>query len=347
MCMPKKIDKKSGSISYNRFEYQITQALNLAISLYDKYNYLIILEHYDDITLFENNNNIKDIHHYQVKTKNVQYTKFEKILKEGFLDNLIGHLNDNNINDVKEISLIINCRIIIDKKKYEIDTIIKPDTTNNILSKIKDHYKDNDNIDFLEKTMNLIISDISLQNHIELRKARIREFVSHKYQNAGYDALNSVVLRLETLFTKMQSDESLTNDSKFEDVKKKKGFSKDDFNDIIKNAIKISIPEFHKIEEYAKFEEKEIDDYKLSYIDIQSGISLKKDIYNFSLQLVENYIQGNELNDLDDIIKYSKQCKECILNNNDNLILKSYDNTKYIEMLCIILLCNKYTKELQ
>ncbi|AFR70157.1 hypothetical protein B2904_orf812 [Brachyspira pilosicoli B2904] len=74
---------------------------------------------------------------------------------------------------------------------------------------------------------------------------------------------------------------------------------------------------------------------------------MKKDIYNFSLQLVENYIQGNELNDLDDIIKYSKQCKECILNNNDNLILKSYDNTKYIEMLCIILLCNKYTKELQ
>ena len=260
--MPKKIDKKSGSISYNRFEYQITQALNLAISLYDEYNYLIILEYYDDITLFENNDDIKDVHYYQVKTRDVKCINFETILENGFLDNLIGHLNDNNINDVKEISLIINCRIKIDNKKYEIDTIIKPDATNNILSKIKEHYKDNNNIAFLEKTMNLIISDISLQNHIELIEARIREFVSKKYKNAGHDALNSVVLRLVNFFTKMQSNESLTDDSKFEDVKKKKGFSKDDFNDIIKNAIKISIPEFHKIEEYAKFEKNEIDDTK-------------------------------------------------------------------------------------
>ena len=266
--MPKKIDKKSGSISYNRFEYQITQALNLAISLYDEYNYLIILEYYDDITLFENNDDIKNVHYYQVKTRDVKCINFETILENGFLDNLIGHLNDNNINDVKEISLIINCRIKIDNKKYEIDTIIKPDATNNILSKIKEHYKDNNNIAFLEKTMNLIISDISLQNHIELIEARIREFVSEKYKNAGHDALNSVVLRLENLFTKMQSNESLTDESKIEDIKKSKGFSKEQFNNIMRMSIKISAPAFSEIEKYVKFNENEIPQYKISYVDI-------------------------------------------------------------------------------
>lgn len=341
--MPKKIDKKSGSISYNRFEYQITQALNLAISLYDKYNYLIILEHYDDITLFENNNNIKDIHHYQVKTKNVQYTKFEKILKEGFLDNLIGHLNDNNINDVKEISLIINCRIIIDKKKYEIDTIIKPDTTNNILSKIKDHYKNNDNIDFLEKTMNLIISDISLQNHIELIEARIREFVSEKYKNAGHDALNSVVLRLENLFTKMQSNESLTDESKIEDIKKSKGFSKEQFNNIMRMSIKISAPAFSEIEKYVKFNENEIPQYKISYVDILETEYWNSD-YNIKiLELIEEFIKNNEFNKKEEtIIEYSKKCKTYISNN--EYYLDSKDDNKHIELICMILMYNKHIK---
>lgn len=262
--MPKKIDKKSGSISYNRFEYQITQALNLAISLYDKYNYLIILEHYDDITLFENNNNIKDIHHYQVKTKNVQYTKFEKILKEGFLDNLIGHLNDNNINDVKEISLIINCRIIIDKKKYEIDTIIKPDTTNNILSKI-------------------------------------------------------------------------------EDIKKSKGFSKEQFNNIMRMSIKISAPAFSEIEKYVKFNKNEIPQYKISYVDILETEYWNSD-YNIKiLELIEEFIKNNEFNKKEEtIIEYSKKCKTYISNN--EYYLDSKDDNKHIELICMILMYNKHIK---
>lgn len=45
------LDKKSGSLAYNRFEMQISQTLHMAIELYSNLNYLLVLDHYDDITL--------------------------------------------------------------------------------------------------------------------------------------------------------------------------------------------------------------------------------------------------------------------------------------------------------
>ena len=47
------LDKKSGSLAYNRFEMQISQTLHMAIELYSNLNYLLVLDHYDDITLFK------------------------------------------------------------------------------------------------------------------------------------------------------------------------------------------------------------------------------------------------------------------------------------------------------
>ena len=40
------LDKKSGSLAYNRFEMQISQTLHMAIELYSNLNYLLVLDHY-------------------------------------------------------------------------------------------------------------------------------------------------------------------------------------------------------------------------------------------------------------------------------------------------------------
>ncbi len=46
------LDKKSGSLAYNRFEMQISQTLHMAIELYSNLNYLLVLDHhYDDISV--------------------------------------------------------------------------------------------------------------------------------------------------------------------------------------------------------------------------------------------------------------------------------------------------------
>lgn len=62
------IDKKSGSLAYNRFEMQISQALHMAIELYPNLNYLLVLDHYDDITLFDDDVLPETVSYYQMKT---------------------------------------------------------------------------------------------------------------------------------------------------------------------------------------------------------------------------------------------------------------------------------------
>lgn len=46
------IDTKSGSLAYNRLDMQASQALHMAIELFPNLNYLLVLDHYDDITIF-------------------------------------------------------------------------------------------------------------------------------------------------------------------------------------------------------------------------------------------------------------------------------------------------------
>ena len=61
-------DTKGGSIGYNRLDMQVSQALHMAIELYPNLNYLLIMDHYDDITLFDDEAAPKVVSYYQMKT---------------------------------------------------------------------------------------------------------------------------------------------------------------------------------------------------------------------------------------------------------------------------------------
>lgn len=61
-------DTKGGSIGYNRLDMQVSQALHMAIELYPNLNYLLIMDHYDDITLFDDEAMPKVVSYYQMKT---------------------------------------------------------------------------------------------------------------------------------------------------------------------------------------------------------------------------------------------------------------------------------------
>lgn len=62
------VDTGSGSMSYNRFEMQISQTLHMAVELYDSLDYLLILDYYDDITLFDDEKNPEVVSYYQMKS---------------------------------------------------------------------------------------------------------------------------------------------------------------------------------------------------------------------------------------------------------------------------------------
>jgi hypothetical protein len=49
-----KLDKRSGSLAYNRLDMQVSHVFHLAIELYDTSDYLLVLDHDDDITVYDN-----------------------------------------------------------------------------------------------------------------------------------------------------------------------------------------------------------------------------------------------------------------------------------------------------
>lgn len=65
------VDTSAGSMSYNRFEMQVSQTLHMAIELYDSLDYLLVMDYYDDITLFEDEKNSEIVSYYQMKSLSV------------------------------------------------------------------------------------------------------------------------------------------------------------------------------------------------------------------------------------------------------------------------------------
>ena len=47
---------------------QVSQTLHMAIELYSDLNYLLVLDHYDDITLFDDDISPETVSYYQMKT---------------------------------------------------------------------------------------------------------------------------------------------------------------------------------------------------------------------------------------------------------------------------------------
>lgn len=108
------IDTKSGSLAYNRLEMQVSQTLHMAIELYPNLNYLLVLDHYDDITLFDNDVSPEFVSYYQMKTSDDSIS-IDTAISENWISKLYEHLN-NPEWIVKELGLITNCPLKISIK---------------------------------------------------------------------------------------------------------------------------------------------------------------------------------------------------------------------------------------
>ena len=89
------IDKKSGSLAYNRLDMQLSQTLHMAIELYDNLNYLLVPDHDDDITLFDDDTNPEVVSYYQMKT-NEESISIDTAISEDWLAKLYEqHISTN------------------------------------------------------------------------------------------------------------------------------------------------------------------------------------------------------------------------------------------------------------
>lgn len=259
-----KVDMASGSRSYNRFELQMSQSLHMALQLFDEVNFLLIMDHYDDITIFDLDSEPLVVSYYQVKTSDHTVT-IDSVIKNEWISKLYEQVKRPNDWVVKELGLITNVPITISfsevvdgEEKHHKVNLTGPKTTfsslySTVQEKIKNDIADRcevpiDSID-LSKFAHLHTT-LTIERHRDLVEQEIGNFLYDKYPEIRLDTIKAIYGTVIEILTRQQSNERISENATFEEVKKYKGFSKDKFQRIINKAILFSIPRFEVVLNY-------------------------------------------------------------------------------------------------
>lgn len=324
------IDTKAGSLAYNRLDMQVSQALHMAIELFPNLNYLLVLDHYDDITIFDDDKSPKNVSYYQMKT-NEESISINTAISEKWFEKLYKQLERPDWI-VKELGLITNCPLkmtVVLKDKA--DKLHKKETrylseytpfskfNHQIIEKIK---KD------IAKSQGISISDVDLSKFVHMRTtltiSKHREIVEHEMSNFLYsryhqisiNSVKTIFASMIELFVKRQGYELLANDASFLEVKKHKGVSKGDLSRIIDVSIELSLPQFNEIERLLNFvNDADRNDAAYQYMMIYSDIQNKNTTFDIVFTKVKNLVSNNPRNNEESVNDYCNRIYTLIREN--------------------------------
>lgn len=287
------IDTKAGSLAYNRIDMQISQTLHMAIELYPNLNYMLILDHYDDITLFDNDICPEMVSYYQMKT-NEESISIDTAISEEWTAKLYAHLaNPEWI--VKELGLITNCplKVVVrykddegkshkEEKNYTAERTAFTTFNSAIVKRIKADIANRtgttvDDVD-LSKFVHMR-TILSIPKHREIVEQEMGNFLQQQYPKITLDSVKTIYCAMMDLLAKRQSYELLDIDAPFSAVCGKKGMSKNDFTRIIDEAMLISIPQFQEIQDYIGYDEQEKNKAAFEYTRMLADFQSKSESF--------------------------------------------------------------------
>lgn len=343
-----KVDTITGSRTYNRLDMQVSQTLHMAIELFDNLNYLFILDHYDDITLFDLDKEPLVVSYYQLKTSNNERITIDSAISENWLAKLYSQLNRSENWLIKELGLITNTPLEIRIKKDKQKQTLSADKTS--FAKINKYTQNRirkdiavkfgiseDKVD-LSKFFHLRTT-LSIERHKDIVESEIETFLYDKYPRITVDTVKGIYSSLVEILTKRQAYELLPNDAGLLDAKKHKGFTKTEFINIIDKAIILSLPTFEDVVKLSGVEESTI---SLPYVQILTDSNKRDDesfhtLFNKVLKTMNSNPFSNE--DLKTVWEYGLEIGN-IISENNSLLTVPY-NSNYIAVLVICLLINK------
>lgn len=336
------IDTRSGSIAYNRFEMQVSQAIYMAIKIFDSSDYLLVIDYYDDIALFDNEDSPKSVSYFQMKTSE-ESININKAISGGWIVKMYKHFE--NINwIVNELGLITNCPLTFSvngqKEKIRSDKTAFMEFDQTIIHKIKKDIAEKmrlniDNIDLTK--FFYIITPLSISKHKEIVEQEIGEFLYKKYPKITIDSVKTIHSTMIDILTRRQQYELLNKSESFCRVRNKKGMSKKDFEEVIDDAMIISIPTFDEILKLLKFDGDK-NEISLEYVAILSDFQNKTDLFIKLFKKVRNKIREYKKG-TDTFSQYGEKISKMI--HDDDPIAEELYNRVYISILVIIIFANE------
>lgn len=350
-----KVDTAAGSRSYNRLDMQVSQTLHMAIELYDELNYLLILDHYDDITLFDLDSDPLAVSYYQMKTSDDTIT-IDSAISEDWLVKLYTQFNRPEGWLIKELGLITNTplkvsyRVISKKgKPYNRKENIVAERT--CFTKLHRSVQDRIKADIASKCgipvqqVDLskfahLHTTLTIERHRDLVEKEVQDFLYEKYPRITVDTVKGIYSSLIALLTKRQEYEHMPEDAILDEVRKHKGFTKSELTRVIDKAIMLSLPPFDEVQKASGMKPEMYTMLSLPYVQILADSNKTKDdsfpmLYNATLEVLsKNPFDGKEI-PWEYGQKIGQRVHEVVP------LLKTIYNVDYIAVLTICLLINK------
>lgn len=350
-----KVDTASGSRSYNRFEIQISQTLHMAIELYEEINYLLILDYYDDITVFDLDAEPLTVSYYQMKTGEKSFT-IDSAIKKNWIAKLYEQLSRPEDWFVKELGLITNVPLEVkyklastDGKKLELVDSLTSDHTP--FTKLHQTVQDRIRADIAEKLkikqeeVDLskfahLRTTLSVTSHRDLSEKEMSDFLYGKYPKITIETAKGIYAAMIELLSRRQSYETLPKDAELSEVRKYKGVTRDDFNRVINQAIVFAMPEYDEVEKYLIPKDEERARVSLAYVTL-NGDRIKTGNQTFYelFKAAQAYITSKPYNGENTVLEYCQEATKKIQAENPLLCIP-YDEY-YIPVLITCLIINK------
>lgn len=334
---------------------QVSQTLHMAIELYDQINYLLILDHYDDITLFDLDANPLVVSYYQMKTSDKTIT-IDSAIKEDWLAKMYAQLCRNENWIVKELGLITNTpleisyNVISQKgKAYNTRQSLSADRTSftelhqSIQDKIRKDIASKcripeDQVDLTKYAH--IHTTLTIERHKDLVEKEMEDFLYGKYPRITVDTVKAIYSSLIDILAKRQGYERMSPDATLENVRKHKGFTKTELDRVIDKAMLLSLPSFEDVIKYGKIGNDKQNLISLPYVQILADSNNPKDgsfprLFSETIEAMDTI----KYNDKDSIWDYAQKIA-CSVSAKEPTLCIPYNND-YIAVLTICLLINQ------
>lgn len=242
--------ENSGSRSSNRFDYQKDWAIIKLIELHkSKKDYLLVMDYFDDVVVFDSAEMPKNLSFYQVKTRGNNWTVNRMLErkkgKDGPLLSILGKMYECKMqfsNHTLSLNFVTNAKFNVQLKEkdkgIDKETICFNDINEaeleNIVKQIRDEHLLDDEPEFSEFTffhkVNLSIDD---------RETYVTGKLSHFLEELNPKGKFKISLVYKTLFDEVKRKNNYEGEiSDFESLAKYKGISKPYFTSIVSEFTK-------------------------------------------------------------------------------------------------------------
>jgi hypothetical protein len=292
--------ESSGSRSANRFDYQKDWAILKLIELHNSgKDYLLVMDYYDDIVIFDSETDPKYMEFFQIKTSSTNWT-LNKLLKRnkgenGLLPSIIGKMYECKLqfpNHTLSLNFVSNSYLSIDLKDKKTKSVSKKEIPFSeicdkkiveIINQLKEEHCLTDDPDFIEITF-FRVSDLIVNEREAFVKGKLSDFLEELNPKGTF----KISLVYNTLFDEVKRKNNYEgNITSFEELSKRKGIGRSHFTSIIKNFINNDI----KMEKMWSLTENRLNAEGVSMIEI---LELQEawDTYKLEkMDLTNHYLQ--------------------------------------------------------